>query len=508
MLRLDSIVVLLVLIASLTSCLADEESKRDEKLISTFQIVRFPNDPCVGSNTRNGTCYTSQECSDKSGTSAGSCADGFGVCCTFIISTCGKTTSENLTAWTQDTTIASTGGTCSLKVCPIDDSICSIRLDFTTFVITGPSTDSLARVRRRFGHPTMELADAYAIQGSAQTTSCLTDVFYMRGASPSSTPPSVCATMTGHHMYMEADVDNCNDLTFHLADAATTTAQAITNKGITTLATRTWDITITQIECTSAVNPPVGCTKYFYNAAGRAQITSHNWQVTTTSIHLGQQHERYCIRRERGMCVGCFATVDSGFQISGRSGSNVHYTLPGGCCGYATQTAFGDAMAANYETDGNGLGGAVAATTGLTQTGWDCIIIPGAFLNSNNGDVNSIASQTSAVIQQVITAANTDINTGSGPQICGQGAGIGGGVENIRTEMWVGIKANLQATAEGVNENRTVCTRSTPFILEFMSDDLDGLGGAAGAAENTEISTAGAAGSNLGFTLTHTQLSC
>merc|ERR1712018_593597 len=53
------------------SCFGQEEQKsRDEKLISTFQIVRFPNDPCVGSNSRNGTCYTSQECSDKAGTSS------------------------------------------------------------------------------------------------------------------------------------------------------------------------------------------------------------------------------------------------------------------------------------------------------------------------------------------------------------------------------------------------------------------------------------------------------
>ena len=36
---------------------------------------------CVGSSSRNGTCYTESECEDKGGTAAGSCADGFGVCC-------------------------------------------------------------------------------------------------------------------------------------------------------------------------------------------------------------------------------------------------------------------------------------------------------------------------------------------------------------------------------------------------------------------------------------------
>ena len=36
--------------------------------------LRFKNDPCAGTSSRNGTCYTESECSDKRGTNAGSCA--------------------------------------------------------------------------------------------------------------------------------------------------------------------------------------------------------------------------------------------------------------------------------------------------------------------------------------------------------------------------------------------------------------------------------------------------
>ena len=36
---------------------------------------------CTGSSNRNGTCYTSEECENRDGVAAGSCADGFGVCC-------------------------------------------------------------------------------------------------------------------------------------------------------------------------------------------------------------------------------------------------------------------------------------------------------------------------------------------------------------------------------------------------------------------------------------------
>lgn len=44
-------------------------------------LFRFPNDPCVASGSRNGTCYTEAECESKSGVASGSCAAGFGVCC-------------------------------------------------------------------------------------------------------------------------------------------------------------------------------------------------------------------------------------------------------------------------------------------------------------------------------------------------------------------------------------------------------------------------------------------
>ena len=51
-------------------------------VLSLFSVVRFANTQCYGSNGYNGTCLTSAECSQNGGTSSGSCASGFGVCCT------------------------------------------------------------------------------------------------------------------------------------------------------------------------------------------------------------------------------------------------------------------------------------------------------------------------------------------------------------------------------------------------------------------------------------------
>eukprot|EP00095_Tigriopus_kingsejongensis_P011401 maker-scaffold68_size422247-snap-gene-3.20 protein:Tk11401 transcript:maker-scaffold68_size422247-snap-gene-3.20-mRNA-1 annotation:"PREDICTED: uncharacterized protein LOC100905950" len=40
------------------------------------------NSPCVGNDGKNGTCYTLDECQSKGGRNGGSCASGFGQCCT------------------------------------------------------------------------------------------------------------------------------------------------------------------------------------------------------------------------------------------------------------------------------------------------------------------------------------------------------------------------------------------------------------------------------------------
>ena len=53
----------------------------NQTFVFDYNIFLFQNDMCVGSSSRNGTCYTADECEDLKGTAAGSCAEGFGVCC-------------------------------------------------------------------------------------------------------------------------------------------------------------------------------------------------------------------------------------------------------------------------------------------------------------------------------------------------------------------------------------------------------------------------------------------
>jgi hypothetical protein len=385
-----------------------------------------------------------------------------------------------------------------LNVIPVSDDICSLRLDFTTFVISGPSTWTIQQGRRHLGQPSEAQFDAYTLEGISWTTNCFTDAFYTQGASPSSNPPVICGVITGEHMYVEADVERGNKLMFSFSDMAVTT-NSIT-RGVTTLATRQWDITISHIECTSLTLPPNGCTKYFWNDAGRATLKNYNFVAgdALASVHLAQQHERMCIRRERGFCVGCFSAAEGDFDISmGKEGLEAHHTVANGCCGYNTQQGI-VAIIATANVDQNGWSNAAGG-----QFGWDCIIIPGAYFGAilDEGDIQ--VAQTTALMQQVIGIAATPyMNVPSGPQICGT-EGIGPGVEILsQTTATAALGAAMD---EGEIANAlTVCTRHTPFTLEFMSDDLEGVGIIAG---DTEFNSATHAHSQ-GFNILHTQLAC
>lgn len=494
------ICVFFVLGIPIISGLEKDVPERNQKLISSFQIVRFPNDACVGSATRNGTCYTSQECADKSGTSSGSCADGFGVCCTFVVNECGGTTSENSTAWTMPDDLPATANTCGLTVCPSTD-ICSLRLDFTTFVITGPSTKSTMSVRRRLGTPVGNILDlAYVAEGSSYATNCLVDIFTATSASSSSSPPAVCGNLQNEHMYVEADSDRCNMLQFNLGanGAVLPAAGTTTDRGVAAFPTRNWDITISHIECTSSTLPPAGCTKYYFSPLGVARLTSYNFGTAAGSSHLASQHERFCVRQERGNCIGCFsAAAVINVQISGSSAIAAVHTQAGSCCGYHTQD-FGALGVTN--TLIQNVDGMATATT--TQPGFDCLIIPGAFVSVTTAvgapTVHGTAAIATTNLQATLVAGIVG-NVPAPPQICGNGAGLGIGAADLSTA------ANDQGAAvqAGAAVNLSICTRNAPFTLEFMSDDLEGQGATAAQSENVALAT-----NNRGFQIEVTQLPC
>merc|ERR1711937_585219 len=124
----------------------------DEKLgkhFSLFSVVTFGNEECTSSSSvaggaTEGTCYSSTECSDKNGMSAGNCASGFGVCCVFlntgaVASTITENRSRLRNAEYPSIATATTAQSIVYTINKMNADICQIRLDFDNFIIAGPS---------------------------------------------------------------------------------------------------------------------------------------------------------------------------------------------------------------------------------------------------------------------------------------------------------------------------------------------------------------------------------
>eukprot|EP00096_Caligus_rogercresseyi_P007893 TRINITY_DN26032_c0_g1_i1.p1 TRINITY_DN26032_c0_g1~~TRINITY_DN26032_c0_g1_i1.p1 ORF type:complete len:403 (+),score=38.83 TRINITY_DN26032_c0_g1_i1:23-1210(+) len=373
---------------------SEEPSTREGRLLPVFQVVRFRNDGCNG-GSKNGICYTSAECATRGGTNGGACASGFGVCCTFT-ARCGETSQENCTYFES---VGNEQGSCSLKICKCDDSVCQLRLDFQSFMIAGPSTLTDTIGKSAFG-----IVAAMGEVEVSDQTQCNMDNFSVTNPG-GTTPPVICGLNTGEHMYVDAS-EACNDLVFQFGGGSPGTPSV----------QRQWSIKVSQIRNGDISMAPKGCTQYFTGTKG--VVRSYNFQGKT---HLARQNQNICIRRERGMCRICWAaTGEKDFQLSGKEAKG--FTKGSVCCGYGED--------------------------GKKTSGYDCVIIPGA--EKKTGKV---------------------VNSNA---ICGRSVGL--------VDMTMGAAA-------------TVCSRSMPFSLRFVSD-------------NFEFKEEAAKLPNQGFQLAYTQDGC
>merc|ERR1711971_1003251 len=257
-------------------------SDREGKVLPVFQVVKFPNDVCSGT-TRNGTCYTAEECSNLGGTTDGSCASGFGVCCLFSLS-CGGSASQNQTYLVQSSVTTLTNP-CTYTICPCSSNICRIRFDFTTMVLAsavGGTAVAVATV-------------ANSLNGQL-IGDCVDDQFSISGGLSGGTP-TICGTNTGYHMIVDAD------------PSGNTCHKALFNIGGTTTTSRSWDVRITQYACgvTDSSGWP-GCLQYYTASASTIQNFGFppTGAVTAKVTHLSNQHYDICIRRASSYCYICY----------------------------------------------------------------------------------------------------------------------------------------------------------------------------------------------------------
>ncbi|XP_040572541.1 uncharacterized protein [Lepeophtheirus salmonis] len=305
----------------------DDAMMKDKKVLNVFSVVRFRNDPCSTGDNTNGTCYTTDECTARGGTPSGDCASGYGVCCVFTFS-CGQTSAENCTYFIGQNV---PDGQCRLEICPCSDNICQLRLDFTTFDITGPSTN------------TISVGKNAALKEVTNEQRCLTDTFAVTNPGGAS-PPVICGMNSGEHMYVDSS-EQCNELAFNLQGAN---------------ARQMWNIKITQFSCDFDNLAPEGCTQYFFGS-NTGIVKTYNFDG---GQHLDNQNQRICVRRERGNCRICWtATADTDFELTGDLTKSI---ADGKCCG-----------------DGPANGGV---------SGTDCVIIPGASKEVDMKDLVKVAA--------------------------------------------------------------------------------------------------------------------
>jgi len=273
--------------------------------ISLFSVVQFPNDPCQGSSTKNGTCYTAEECDQRGGVAAGTCADGYGVCCTISLD-CGAASAENLTYLVMSST-STPPNKCEYRICKATDRICRIRFDLQLFTLAPPA---------------VEASTNDGLYGGS-IGDCVTDIFTVSGSYSGS--PAICGKNAGQHIY--ADINNdCVRAAFLF--------------GVSSSVSRQYSIKVSQYVCNDEIGGPIGCLQYFTATSGT--VASFNFPIGTSSIasattitHLSNQNYDICFRRADDNCRLCFtpsiATDPASYGLGEAADTNNRGTVSTSC---------------------------------------------------------------------------------------------------------------------------------------------------------------------------------
>jgi len=262
-----ALVLLSLFIGYSFSAIAVEKASR---AFSLFNVVKFKNSACQAASDAElqGVCFTSEECSDNAGSADGNCAASFGVCCVLKVTTCAGTVTQNCSFIENAEYPAgkATAEDCAYTITRCSSEICQIRIDMVNFKLSQP----------------------------AEATGLCTDKLVIvagAGTGTRITPPTICGTNTGEHMYIDSGT---------AATAATLTFTTATAN------TGTWRVKVSQIACSSENKAPAGCLQYYTGVTGT--IKSFNWVdgsgacASTGGCMIQTQDYVACARKENGMC--------------------------------------------------------------------------------------------------------------------------------------------------------------------------------------------------------------
>ncbi|XP_068200520.1 uncharacterized protein [Palaemon carinicauda] len=231
-------------------------NNRKDKFIALLQITPYE---CDTSDGLSGTCFASGICK-LNGVSSGSCAKGFGTCC-LVQKTCDTTSSFDNTYFINPSYPNSdtTSGVCSISISRASSNICQMRLDFVNLELAQPDSDG----------------------------NCNTDFLTVSGGT--STPPTICGTNSGQHMYVDVDPNS-------------TGALKVTVDRSTTTVSRKWNIKVKQIPCTSTERAPSGCLQYYTETSGNVQSFNFQSSITQGTPQIASQSYGVCINMATGYC--------------------------------------------------------------------------------------------------------------------------------------------------------------------------------------------------------------
>jgi len=265
-------------------CLAKQEDRND-RMFSLFSVVQFKNDPCTSNDKissasttyRNGTCVTSSECIERSGSAKGNCAAGFGVCCVQIIDNDDDTDVTHNDTYLQNPDFPSSygeEGSITYKVSKLNSDICYLRLDF-------------------------ELFDVKSSIGTACSAS---DHLEVTGTGSGLDYPAICGNLQGQHMYVSIGADDSDSADIKVVTDGTEAAGE----------TRKWEIKVSQIPCFSDYSPPDGCTQWYTEPSGSISDWSGSDNFLQDSLDYN-----ICVRQNMGYC--CVEYTAEEFVLVGPS---------------------------------------------------------------------------------------------------------------------------------------------------------------------------------------------
>jgi len=351
------IVTVFILLANIIEVKGSSEDGRLGKLLPIFQVVRFPNDVCAGT-TRNGTCFTAEECSNKGGVNEGSCASGFGVCCVLKLA-CGDSTTAN-NSYIVQTSVTTLTSPCTYSICPCSKEICRIRYDFTAHTLADQVKATTAAAPA-----------ASAVAYGGVIGDCGEDQFSITSPGTFGSPV-ICGQNTGQHMILDSDGTNCQTANFMIGGSTTTS--------------RVWDIYVTQYTCSQEdeAGPP-GCLQYFTGTAVTVKnfgFPTGNTATTTATdtTHLSNQNYDVCVRREKGYCYGCWGVWGTGAQFGLSISDNAA----------AAKGTVGTSCIEDYVTIPFGSAIAIAMTTTVGTNVMYVDKFCGRFLNTVNAETTNV----------------------------------------------------------------------------------------------------------------------